>query len=298
MRRAAVFARQLIALALCLAAAPVAAETARLNHVVWRGGPMTLGGLSGLEMTAGGTRLIAISDRGRIISAAIERDAEGRITEIAEPSIVRLLDPDGTWPSAPAMRDSEGLALMPDGDLAVSYENFHRFVVHAQDGRVRRSLPRPLQVFALQANLGFEALAVDPEGRLLAVPELYYWRRPTYPLLRLEGDRWRVAAQMPVDVPPWNPVGMDMDSDGRLYLVERIFRMSEGFRSRIRRLSFDGDGPMQAETLLETGPADYGNLEGIAVWHDAQGRTILTLVTDDNFNPFLPTEIVEFVVPD
>ena len=38
------------------------------------------------------------------------------------------------------------------------------------------------------------------------------------------------------------------------------------------------------------------NMEGIAVWRDASGRTRLTLISDDNFTGLLRTLLLDFVV--
>ncbi len=50
--------------------------------------------------------------------------------------------------------------------------------------------------------------------------------------------------------------------------------------------------------LLRSGLGVHDNLEGIAVWRDDQGRMRLTMVSDDNFQFFQVSEIVEYVVPE
>ena len=65
------------------------------------------------------------------------------------------------------------------------------------------------------------------------------------------------------------PVGADFGADGRLYLLERQFTPF-GFRSQIRRFDLDATPPTET-TLLTTYALQHGNLEGIAVWQDANG---------------------------
>jgi hypothetical protein len=48
---------------------------------------------------------------------------------------------------------------------------------------------------------------------------------------------------------------------------------------------------------LETVPRTHDNLEGIAVWRDAEGFIRLTMISDDNGRaPFQRTEFVEYRV--
>ena len=50
---------------------------------------------------------------------------------------------------------------------------------------------------------------------------------------------------------------------------------------------------MQGETLIEADMSyEIDNMEGLAVHRDASGETILTLISDDNFNTFLQRTIL------
>jgi hypothetical protein len=57
------------------------------------------------------------------------------------------------------------------------------------------------------------------------------------------------------------------------------------------------DAPQNVEILWTGGRGEYYNLEGIAVWRDAEGLRI-TLVSDNNADRDEPTQFVEYrVVP-
>ena len=43
--------------------------------------------------------------------------------------------------------------------------------------------------------------------------------------------------------------------------------------------------------------ARHDNLEGLAVTRAATGQIRLTMISDDNFNPFQRSEIVEYLLP-
>ena len=85
---------------------------------------------------------------------------------------------------------------------------------------------------------------------------------------------------------------------GDLLTLERRFRWLDGVRVRLRRFSGAEIRPgarIGGELILD---ADMGyeidNLEGLSVWRDGGGATMLTLVSDDNFNWFQRTLLLEF----
>ena len=78
-------------------------------------------------------------------------------------------------------------------------------------------------------------------------------------------------------------------------MLERDFRGLLGFSSRVRRYAMSDDALGPPELLIQSVPLQYDNLEGIAVWQDAQGIRI-TLISDDNFFFVQRTELVEFRV--
>ena len=50
------------------------------------------------------------------------------------------------------------------------------------------------------------------------------------------------------------------------------------------------------EVLIQTNAGVHDNLEGLSVWRDRTGAIRLTMVSDDNFNLFQRTEIVEYIL--
>ena len=119
----------------------------------------------------------------------------------------------------------------------------------------------------------------------------------TFPLLRLRDGRWDEMMRIEADG-AFLPVGADLGPDGRLYLLERRFHGLGGFASRLRRLVLQEGGVAQGETLFQSRPGQFGNLEGLAIWRDGAGALRATLISDDNFLPVLGTELVEVRLPD
>jgi hypothetical protein len=69
------------------------------------------------------------------------------------------------------------------------------------------------------------------------------------------------------------------------------------FASRVRRFEVADGRVVREETLLKTATGTHDNLEGLAVWRDADGAIRLLMVSDDNNTPLQQTQIVEYRVP-
>ena len=248
-------------------------------------------GLSGLAVTPDGRRVTMIDDRSFAWEARVRRDGMrpdrlGRVRRIA------LRRPDGRPMYG---LDSEGLHVLPDGTLAVSYEGFHRILLHRPPDWRSEVLEAPTRLLRLPRNKGVEALAGAPDGTLYAVAEGR--ERGRHPLWRVSPDgRWTALA--PVAAPGrFRPVGADIGPDGRFYLLERRFGPLPRFATRVRSFRIGPDGLADPRTVLLTAPGRFGNFEGIALWRDRQGRLRLLLVSDDNGWDWLAAELAEFVLP-
>ena len=272
--------------ALASGAQPTLVQT---SEFVWSENDSWFGGLSGAEISADGTSLIAISDRGRVIEAAIER-TNGKVTNVALTHSVALRDSAGKILVKP-FTDAEGLAIAPDGQVFASFEGQHRVVSLSVEDGTTTPLPQQPDFSFLAENSGMEALATLADGTLIAIPEKS--SSDKFPVYAYTDGGWRVLFNLP-SRGPFLPVGADFDDAGNLYLLERTVTPL-GFRTRIRRFNMDGETLVE-ETLLQTLPARYDNLEAISVWTNDQGQTSITLIADDNFFPIQKTQIVEFTL--
>lgn len=252
---------------------PASADPAIVPFSPWEGA----GGWSGLWVSDDGGRFAAASDRGAWAEGRLEREG-GRL--VAAPVDRRdRLDPGG---------DAEGLARLPSGDWAISFEGPHRVESRAAPDAPPRDLGLP--DLERRFNSGPEALAVDARGRAWTLPETPD-ADGAFPVLRRDGSTWTEAFRLPARG-GYGVSGADFGPDGRLYVLERAFLLL-GFRSRIRSVAPDGSDP---RTHVETAFRDHGNLEGIAVWSDGDGL-VATTISDDDFRPIQRSEIVEFRLP-
>lgn len=287
--------RALIAVLVLALSATAAPAAEFVGAWTWTSGDPLHGGFSGLEVSRDGRDFTALSDRGAVVRGRFERE-DGRIAGVETAPITTLRESDG-GELRDFRKDSEGLAIAPDGTLNVSFEGMHRVWAYPTLESLPVRLGRHPDFEGLQVNSGLEALGIDAGGALYTLPERSGRLTRPFPVYRLANGRWTVPFAIPRRG-PFLPVGMDFDGEDRLYLLERHFAGIGGFASRVRRFTLDGNRIAAEEELLETELGAHDNLEGLAVWRDDTGRLRLTMISDDNFRFFQRTEFVEYSVPD
>ncbi len=264
-----------------------------LGSVRWEVKSPWFGGFSAIDLAPDGLSFVALTDQGSLIRARMERDKD-KIATVHLQSRHKLRDQNNA-PLEGRSSDAEGVVLRPDGGVCVSFE----FTNQTWCMRSPKDLP---QVFPphpdfrkLHPNRSLEALAIDPQGRLVVIPESTKPRNRPFRVYRLEQGTWHQAFTLP-RMGGFLPVGADFGPDGRLYLLEREASII-GFRARVRSWDIQGRHPTDERHHLETFYMRHGNLEGLSVWQDAEGRIRLTMVSDNNFLDILRTEIVEYAIP-
>lgn len=278
-----------------------------LAAYTWRDTEQRFGGFSAIELRDA-THFTALSDRGAYVEGTLTRDAGGVITDVLAGRIT-LLTSDGKAPLIALRSDSEGLALAPDGSFYVSFETAARVLHYKRLGGPAENLPIPKAFRSFPRNAGLEAVAVDMQGTVYAMPERTAPAKvgglarysgsdsdTPFPIFRYRNGKW----DQPFDLPrvgEFLPVSADIGPDGRLYVLERAFHGIGGFASRVRSFTMAKPALTQARTLFESPAGLHDNLEGLSVWRDATGALRLTMVSDDNFRFLQRTEIVEYRFP-
>lgn len=272
------------------AAQPALVEDAR---IVWREEFAEFGGYSGIEVLDGGARFIAISDRGTWAEASLEREG-GALAAVVLTGHGPLRAISGA-PLQGEDSDAEGLAIDAAGRIHVSFEAFHRIRRYDRIDGPATEIESAAGFADLQFNSGLEALAIDAQGALYAIPERSgAWERP-FPVFRLRDGRWDTQLRLRRDG-TFLVVGADFGPDGHLYLLERDFGWWRGFGSRVRRFTLGPDGFGAEVTLLQSASGILDNMEGISVWRDGEDRIRVTLISDDNFFALQRTILVEYLL--
>jgi hypothetical protein len=263
------------------------------------------GGLSGIRLDAKGERFIALSDKGSWFTGRILYSGRA-MTGLDEVEAAPMLGPDGRPITARGWYDSESIAL--DGSFVyVGLERVNqvlRFDFSKGFTRARGEVvPMPPAVKKLPNNKGLEALVFVPKGLPLAGTLIAMSERG------LDRDGNLIAFLVGGPSPGQFSIRRTEDFDisdavllpsGDLLVLERKFSLLKGAGIRIRRI------PLATITpgALVDGPAifnaDLGeeidNMEGIDAHVTAEGDTVLTMVSDDNFSLIQRTLLLQFTL--
>lgn len=266
------------------------------------------GGWSGLIIDRTGHHLIAVSDAGHWLSANIEY-VQSRPTALSNARIGRLRSTGGSALSRLRDIDAESIRLLSgttvNGKALIAFERNQRIGVFplGPDGPAAPAqyLKRPAEASRMRANRGFEALATVPrgrfKGRVIAFAEHLMLKPDQH-----TGWIWANGlSQSPSRITLEDRNGFDVTdavplADGHLIILERRFRWTEGVQMQLREI--DGNDIRPGVTLigniLLTADMTYNidNMEAIAAHISPSGKTILTLMSDDNFNKTLQRTIL------
>lgn len=287
---------------------PRSPEKTRFGELVFRGGHVLtanhprFGGFSGLWRSPDGVQFVSITDNGFWLTAKA-RSERGRIVALDEAELAPILGTSGRPLHRSRYFDTESLTIA-DGVAYIGVERTHdilRFDWAAEGvGARARIVPVPREVKALPSNKGLEAIGVVPAGHPLAGAIVAIAERsggedaPTLGVII--GGRQPGLFQL-VRHDGFDITDLAFLPGGDMLVLERWYRPLRGVGMRIRKIA---GASIKAGALLD-GPylveADLGqeidNMEGLSVHRDG-GKTILTLISDDNFSIIQRTLLLEF----
>jgi hypothetical protein len=248
-----------------------------------------LGGLSGLEMSSDSPEFLTLSDRVRLFSVTALRDPEtGVLHGLGSIQEQTIINTNGQ-PFTPFNSDAEALAMDAGRVLYVGFEGLTRILAYPPGVSNAQRLHGWDRFRELWGNTGIEALAPLPGGGLVAITE------PGQPFI-WHAKTWQAADMVP-DMGDFSVSGADLGPNGDLWLLERRFSWT-GFKTRIRRFNVtetEPDFTRAHEVVLDGRIGIRDNYEGISVWCDASGQTIVTLISDDGFSRLGRTVMAELV---
>jgi hypothetical protein len=300
-----------------LEARPIAAfdrrdpERREFGALVFRGGLELVsnyqgfGGISAIRVSADGNRFLAVSDRGRWLRGGIVYDS-ARPAGIAEAEMAPILGWDGKPLALRGWFDTESLAE-DGGTLYVGIERVNQIVRfdYGKDGLLARGAPIPVppEIKSLPYNKGLEAMVFVPRdmplgGTLIAISERGLDERGNIRAFLIGGPNpgnFAVTRSNDFDV-----TDAAVTPAQELLVLERRFSLLRGAGMRIRRFALSALKPgavLEGSVVFE---ADWNyqidNMEGLAVHRTPEGETVLTLISDDNFNPLQRTLLLQFTL--
>ena len=260
------------------------------------------GGISGLELSADGNLLYAVSDHGYWLSARLHHDPQGRLTGLGPWEIAPLLTPDGSNVSW-RQRDAEALVRDRDGSFIVAFERAHRLWRYPRSTGPFTSLPEPLPTPAgLQnapANGGIEAVTILPDRRLLALTEKYVNPDGSLKGWLVNKDKFFSLSYLQSD--GFRPTDLATLASGDVLLLERWYNRIGGVAVRVRRLARESlrvGARLKGEEIVHLGSAvEIDNFEGLAVREDPKGGSFLYMISDDNYSMLQRTLLLQFYLP-
>lgn len=284
---------------------------ARVDSVIWRGGFVMsadhpeFGGLSSLGFLDH-ERLVMVTDEGRFVSGRLVSE-DGTPRGLADVEIEIVRNSSGNPLPNKFSSDSEALdVVFRDGApvaVRVGFEHLTRVadfdLVDGRPGGAARPVAIPDWLTGLRTNESIESLCVAPPaspvaGSTLLITEGHSRERGAWAATLL-GNRDRGDLGLIV-APGFNPTDCAFLPDGDLLILERgIFFLA--FTMQVRRIPADevrAGALMDGPVILSASGGDVGNMEGLGVRVTPEGETRLTIVSDDNFNGFLRTILLEF----
>lgn len=257
------------------------------------------GGISGFSWI-GPQRFLAVTDQGNAISGELVT-AQGQPVGIRDAALELL--PGLRTKKAKWRRDAEGLDAK--GAMAwVSFEGASRLVPYKLSGGRPKTalkdvkLPKALRK-ASRGNAGLEAVALAPDSSPLAGGLVLMSERAKGG--NIQGWILRKGRTKRFVLPQSGKLRVTdaaFLANGDLLILERDFSLLRGLTIQLRRIA-SGDLRAGAITRFETlfkGDLRYelDNLEGLAVQSLADGSSLLTMVSDDNFNMLQRTVLLQF----
>jgi hypothetical protein len=217
-----------------------------------------------------------------------------------------ILGADGRPLGARGWYDTESLA-MDGGTAYVAIERVHQIARfdYGRQGLQARGQPVPLPpgVKEMPRNQGLVALAIVPRGLPLAGTLIAISERGLDAAGNIRG--FLIGGPSPGDLSVVRSDDFDITDAaitpvGDLLILERKFSIFRGAGMRIRKIALADikpgavlDGPV---LILADRANQIDNMEALSVHRNAAGETILTIISDDNFNPLQRTILLRFAL--
>jgi hypothetical protein len=289
----------------------------RVQGLVWRGGiemqgaSDSFGGLSGLGFVDEDSRLVMVTDRGQFVSGQLIYDEQQRPLSFVGVTIEAIQNSRGAALPRQFSRDAEALAVIVRDDKAaavrVGFENLTRVadftLENARPSGAAREVDIPGWLSDTRTNESLEAVCIAPPASPIAGSTLLL----TEGVVDDDGQHaaWLLGRNDKgplsyLSSPGTDPTDCAFLPNGDLLVLERGIALVT-FHMRLKRVAAADVKPgahMQGEILLESTGADIDNMEAVAVHTAPDGSTRITLVSDNNFNDWERSLMLEFSLPD
>ena len=251
------------------------------------------GGISAIIMGYAGQKFTALTDKAKYFNGSVSRDPRGKINKVIISKPYPILSSEGE-PLKNRNLDSEAMIKTADGGFYISFESNDRIMYHESLDSPGKFLPSHESFDEFHYSKGIESLAISNGGLIYAIPEAPNAESKEIRAFVFDGKKWEKPFLLH-SIDDFYITDAIFAPDDSLLILERNYSWA-GFKSRIRRFRIKDGNAEFMQTLIESRFREFDNLEGMSIWLDKNGEYWLTLVSDDNFNIFQITQLVEFKI--
>ena len=274
----------------------------RFGRLTWRGGLVLtsdhdkFGGYSGIAVTQNGNQLFSVSDHGTWLRARLLYK-DGQLTGIDKSLIGPLRARNGRSLRAKKFSDAEDISLWTKKNriyALISFERKHRIgrfpITKAGIQKPVNYLKLPRGVFKTTKNKGLEALTIltdkKNKGTVLTFLERRHDKRGNHKGWLIRNKKsWKIRLKRSGK---FDVTGLATLKNGNVLVLERHFSIFSGVQMRIREIKHTNirkKAVLDGELLIAaTMRYNIDNMEGISAHTNKAGETIITLISDNNFN--------------
>ena len=286
-----------------------------VDKLIFRGGIAlvaqddTLGGLSGLTLTGPEHQVAFVTDRGNFVSGRLAYDDAGRLIGLIGVTIEPMQNSKGAPLPRQFAKDAEGIdTVHRDGlpvAVRVAFENLTRVADFAltdgKPGGPAREINIPDWLSAERSNEALESVCIAPPASpiagstLLLTEEAFDADGNHRGWLLGNRDKGPIAYQKS---PIVNPSDCAFLPNGDLLVLERGVAMFS-FAMALRRIPAVEVRPgnlMVGEVLLEASGGTIDNMESLAVHTAPNGELRILIGSDNNFNDWQRSLLLEFAL--
>ena len=250
------------------------------------------GGFSGLVIMNEGTKALVVTDKSFFFVLELRRDASDNLIGYSVIRKGRILSSKGEHLNG-RNTDSESIVIDKNDNYYISFESNHRIMMHTKVEGKGVFIPKHPMFRKLFVNKGIEALAIDNDDRLIAIPEKPPLGMSDIPIFRLRNNKWEIIKYVKIK-DDFLVTDAEILPQGLLLVLERKFSWTQGFKTRFRLISLDKFDNTEPITVFTSTANQFDNLEGVTLWRDKNGEMRILTVSDDNFHPLQQSEIREF----
>ena len=250
------------------------------------------GGFSGLVIQDEGSEALILTDKSFFFVLKLQRNDDENLMGYSLIRKGRILSSKGEHLNG-RNTDSESIVIGENSNYYISFESNHRIMMHTKIEGKGVFIPKHPMFRKLSVNKGIEALAIDNEDRLIAIPEKPPLGLSEIPIFRLQNNKWEIIKYLKIK-DDFLVTDAEFLPDGLLLILERKFSWTQGFKTRFRLISLNNFDNRKPITVFTSTANQFDNLEGMALWKDKKGAIRILTVSDDNFHPLQQSEIREF----